>query len=73
MFAAAFRAAEQFAGRGAVLRKKQGIAGGLHPTFVRCFVLRMAEAMQEVGWDDQKTMEKISYFLSEVFFFFGNA
>ena len=39
--------------------------------FVRCFVLRMPEAMTEVGWDDQKTMEKISYFLSEVFFFPG--
>lgn len=73
MFAAAFGAAEQFAGGGAVLRKKQGIAGGLRPAFVRCFVLRMSEAMPEVGWDDQKTRNKISYFLSEIFFFAGNA
>jgi hypothetical protein len=33
----------------------------------------MPEAMPEVGWDDQKIMEKISYFLSEIFFFAGNA
>ena len=53
--------------------EKQGIAGGLRSVFVRCFVLRMPEAMPEVGLDAQKIMEKISYFLSEIFFFAGNA
>lgn len=53
--------------------EKQGIAGGLRSVFVRCFVLRMPEAMLEVGWDDPKIMGKISYFLSEIFFFSGNA
>jgi hypothetical protein len=33
----------------------------------------MPEAMPEVGWDDQKIRKKISYFLSEIFFFAGNA
>lgn len=50
---------------------KQGIARGLRSVFVRCFVLRMPEAMPEVGWDDQKIMEKISHFLSEIFFLPG--
>ena len=53
--------------------EKQGIAGGLRPAVVRCFVLRIPEAMPEVGWDDQKIMEKILHFLSEIFFFAGNA
>lgn len=73
MFAAAFGAAEHFAGGGAVLRKNRALRGGLRSVFVRCFVLRMPEAMPEIGWDDQKIMEKISYFLSEIFFFAGNA
>ena len=72
-FAAASGAAEHFADRGAVLRKNRALRGGLRPAVVRCFVLRMPEAMPEVGWDDQKIMEKISHFLSEIFFFAGNA
>lgn len=72
-FAAASGAAEHFAGGGAVLRENRALRGGLRSVFVRCFVLRMPEAMPEVGWDDPKIMEKISYFLSEIFFFAGNA
>ena len=30
--------------------------------FVRCFVLRMPEAMPEVGWDDKKIMKKYRIF-----------
>ena len=72
-FAAASGAAEHFADRGAVLRENRALRGGLRPAVMRCFVLRMSEAMPEVGWDDQKIMEKISHFLSEIFFFAGNA
>lgn len=73
MFCSCFRGGGTFRRQRRCAAEKQGIAGGLRSVFVRCFVLRMAEAMPEVGWDDQKTMEKISYFLSEIFFFAGNA
>lgn len=72
-FAAASGAAERFAGGGAVLQKNRALRGGLRPAVVRCFVLRIPEAMPEVGRDDQKIMKKISHFLSEIFFFAGNA
>ncbi len=73
MFCSCFRGGGTFRRRRRCAAEKQGIAGGLRSVFVRCFVLRMPEAMLEVGWDDQKIMEKISHFLSEIFFFSGNA
>lgn len=50
---------------------KQGIAGRLRSVFVRCFVLRMPEAMPEVGWDDQKTRKKYRIFYPKSSFFPG--
>ena len=73
MFRSCFRGGGTFRSQRHCAAEKQGIAGGLRPAVVRCFVLRMPEAMPEVGWDDQKIMEKISHFLSEIFFFAGNA
>lgn len=73
MFRSCFRGGGTFRSQRRCVAEKQDIEGGLRSVFVRCFVLRMPEAMPEVGWDDQKIMEKISYFLSEIFFFAGNA
>lgn len=73
MFRSCFRGGGTFRSQRHCAAEKQGIAGGLRPAVVRCFVLRMSEAMPEVGLDDQKTMEKISHFLSEIFFLAGNA
>lgn len=72
MFRSCFRGGGTFRRQRRCAAEKQGIAGGLRPAVVRRFVLRMPEAMPEVGWDDPKIMEKISYFLSEIFFFAGN-
>ena len=73
MFRSCFRGGGTFRRQRRCDAEKQDIAGGLRSVFVRCFILRMPEAMPEVGWDDQKIMGKISYFLSEIFFFAGNA
>lgn len=73
MFRSCFRGGGTFCRQRRCAAEKQGIAGGLRSVFVRCFVLRISEAMPEVGWDDQKIMKKISYFLSEIFFFSGDA
>lgn len=73
MFRGCFRGGGTFRRRRRCAAEKQGIAGGLRPAVVRCFVLRMPEAMPEVGWVDQKIMKKISHFLSEIFFFAENA
>lgn len=73
MFRSCFRGGGTFRRQRRCVAEKQGIAGGLRSVFVQCFVLRIPEAMPEVGWVDQKIMEKISHFLSEIFFFVGNA
>lgn len=73
MFRSCLRGGGTFRSQRHCAAEKQGIAGGLRPAVVRCFVLRMPEAMLEVGWDDPKIMGKISYFLSGIFFFAGNA
>lgn len=73
MFRSCFRGGGTFRRQRRCAAEKQGIAGGLRSVFVRCFVLRMPEAMLEVGLDDPKIMGKISYFLSGIFFFVGNA
>lgn len=69
MFRSCFRGGGTFRRQRRCAAEKQGISGGLRPAVVRCFVLRMPEAMPEVGWDDQKIMEKnIVFFIRNLLF-----
>lgn len=62
MFRSCFRGGGTFRRQRRCAAEKPGIAGGLRSVFVRCFVLRMPEAMPEVGWDDQKIRKKYRIF-----------